>query len=99
VVLLAAALAALLIFLLEVLVFDRVERMSRTLEALPDRLARGDLHEAEKAPRADDELGRVEVFLDQAIAAVGSFVTDTRRGAGETFRPRDGYRPVDRDEP
>lgn len=100
VVLLAAALAALVIFLLETLVFDRVERMSRTLEQLPDRLARGDLEPAgEPVPREDDELGRVEGFLDRAIAAVGSFVAEARRTPtvppGQLLR----HRRIDRDEP
>jgi catechol 2,3-dioxygenase-like lactoylglutathione lyase family enzyme/uncharacterized membrane protein len=99
VVLLAAALAALVIFLLETLVFERVERMSRTLAELPDRLARGDLEQAEHAPRTDDELGRVEGFLDRAVAAVGSFVAEARRKPtippGQLAR----YRHVDRDEP
>jgi hypothetical protein len=79
VVLLAAALAALVTFLLETLVFERVERMSRTLEELPDRLARGDLERVEGPPPADDELGRVEGFLDRAVEAVGSFVAEARR--------------------
>ncbi len=79
VVLLAAALAALVVFLLETLVFERVERMSQTLEHLPERLARGELEPPEVAQRVDDELGRVEGFLDQAIAAVGSFVAEARR--------------------
>ena len=99
VVLLAAALAALVVFLLETLVFDRVARMSRTLEQLPDRLARGELEPTDPAPREDDELGRVEGFLDKAIAAVGSFVAEARRRP--TLPP--GYlrqhRRTDRDEP
>jgi histidine kinase family protein len=100
VVLLAAALAALVIFLLETLVFERVERMSRTLEHLPDRLARGELEPTgEPMPREDDELGRVEGFLDKAIAAVGSFVAEARRTPtlppGQLAR----YRRIDRDEP
>ena len=79
VVLLAAALASLVRFLLETLVFDRVERMSRVLEALPERLTSGDWSAGEQARRSDDEIGRVEGFLDTAMAAVGSFVTDARR--------------------
>ncbi|MBK9519191.1 MAG: HAMP domain-containing protein [Anaeromyxobacter sp.] len=96
VVLLAAGLAALVVFLLDTLVFDRVDRMSRTLAGLPERLARGDLEPAELSPRQDDELGRVEAFLDQALAAVGAFVAEARRS-----RPSDGgqQRRSDRDEP
>ncbi len=99
VVLLAAALAALVIFLLEGLVFDRVERMSRTLEELPERLARGELEpSAEQSPREDDELGRVEVFLDRAVAAVGSFVSDARRNPTHPHG-HPVHRPFDRDDP
>jgi hypothetical protein len=79
VVLLAAALAALVIFLLETLVFEPVARMTTTLEELPDRMARGDWQVMDEPLRSDDELGRFEAFLDRAIAAVGSFVTDARR--------------------
>jgi len=99
VVLLAAALAALVTFLLETLVFERVERMSRTLEELPLRLARGDLEHVEAPPPADDELGRVEGFLDRAIEAVGSFVAEARRAPtippGQLAR----HRRIDRDDP
>jgi hypothetical protein len=87
VVLLAAALAALVIFLLEALVFEPVARMTRTLEGLPARMTRGDWQALEAPPHSNDELGRFEAFLDKAIAAVGSFVTDVRRAPG---RPRDG---------
>jgi hypothetical protein len=80
VVLLAAALAALVIFLLETLVFEPVARMKRKLEELPERMARGDWRVMEGPPPSDDELGRFEAFLDRAIDAVGSFVTDARRG-------------------
>jgi len=79
VVLLAAALASLVRFLLESLVFDRVERMSRVLEELPERLTSGEWPAGEQGPKADDEIGRVEGFLDKAMAAVGSFVADARR--------------------
>jgi uncharacterized membrane protein len=99
VVLLAAALAALVIFLLETLVFDRVERMSRTLEELPDRLARGELEASgELTPREDDELGRVEGFLDQAILAVGSFVAEARRAPTHS-QGHKVHRPFDHDDP
>jgi methyl-accepting chemotaxis protein len=82
VVLLAAALAALVIFLLETLVFEPVARMTRTLEDLPVRMARGDWKAREAHPRSDDELGRFETFLDRAIVSLGSFVTDARRVTG-----------------
>lgn len=79
VVLLASALAALVIFLLETLVFEPVARMTEKLEELPERMAKGEWHELEGPPHSDDELGRFEAFLDKALAAVGSFVTDARR--------------------
>jgi len=94
VVLLAGALAALVVFLLETLVFERVERMSRTLEQLPDRLARGELPAGEPVQREDDELGRVEGFLDKALAAVGSFVAEARRLPTD---PPGRHRRYDRD--
>jgi hypothetical protein len=83
VVLLAAALAALVILTLETLVFEPVARMTRTLEELPERMARGDWKPLEVPPRSDDELGRFEAFLDKAIDLVGSFVTDVRRAPGQ----------------
>lgn len=76
---LAVGLGAILVFLLETLVFERLARMSRRLEELPDRLARGEygLEDADR-PR-DDELGRFERFFGQALRRVGSFVADVRR--------------------
>jgi glutathione S-transferase len=94
VVLLAAALAALVVFLLESLVFERIERMSRSLEGLPERLARGEYGPPEVAPRRDDELGRFEAFLDRAVASIGSFVAEARRAP--TGRHR-AVRPTERD--
>jgi len=94
VVLLAAALAALVIFLLETLVFERLQRMSTKLEGLPERLAKGEFQQAEVTPRSDDELGRVEAFLDRAIAAIGSFVADARRiptGRHQSLRRTDRH--------
>ncbi len=96
VVLLAAALAALVIFLLETLVFEPVARMTRKLEELPERMARGEWQEPESPPHSDDELGRFEAFLDKALATVGSFVTDARRGPA---RPRQVERRFDGREP
>jgi hypothetical protein len=94
VVLLAAALAALVIFLLETLVFERLQRMSAALERLPERLAKGEYQPVEASPRADDELGRVEAFLDRAIAFIGSFVADARRiptGRHQSLRRTDRH--------
>jgi len=77
--LLAVALGALLVFLLETLVFERLERMSRVLEDLPHRLARGDYTLEEDGPPRDDEIGRFERFFRRALREVGSFVSDVRR--------------------
>jgi len=91
VVLLAAGLAALVIFLLESLVFERVGRMTKVMEGLPDRLARGEYGPVDLGPPSDDEIGRFEAFLQKSIGAVGSFVADARR------RPTwpGGRRPTD----
>lgn len=76
---LAASLAALVVFLLETLVFERLGRMSGVLEELPDRLARGEPYVGDVVPRKDDEIGRFEEFLGRALRAIGSFVGDVRR--------------------
>jgi hypothetical protein len=95
VVLLAAALAALVIVLLETLVFEPVARMTGKLQQLPERMVRGDWQALDGPPHSDDEVGRFEAFLDKALDAVGSFVTDSRRAPS---RPKDpGHRPDGRD--
>lgn len=86
--LLAVGLGALLVFLLETLVFERLEKMSRELEGLPDRLARGEYGLEESGPARDDEIARFERFFRRALREVGSFVSDVRRDrSGRT--PRD----------
>lgn len=77
--LLAAGLAALVVFLLESLVFGRLERMARLLEDLPERLARGEAELGEVGPQREDEIGRFERFLRRALRELGSFVSDARR--------------------
>jgi hypothetical protein len=77
--LLAAALGALLVFLLETLVFERLARMERQLEDLPARLERGEYELAEPGPPRDDEIGRFERFFEKALREIGSFVADVRR--------------------
>ncbi len=91
VVLLATALAALVIFLFDAIVLEPIARMSRVLERLPDRLARGEYGPELGLERpADDEIGRFEGFLAQAIARVGSFVAEVRRqNPGERHRGRE----------
>jgi methyl-accepting chemotaxis protein len=91
--LLAIALSAFVIFLLESLVFERLARMTRALEGLPERLARGEYGLVdEEGPRRADELGRFETFFEQALRQIGSFVADVRRE-----RPK--RRPGERDAP
>jgi hypothetical protein len=90
VLLLASGLAALVVFLLETLIFEPVARMTRTLEELPERMARGEWQELDGLdahPRSEDELGRFEAFLHKAIVGIGSFVTDARRGPAGAERP------------
>ncbi len=77
--LLAAGLAALVVFLLETLVFERLARMERVLEDLPERLARGDYDLGAPEPERDDEIGRFERFFGRALRQIGSFVADVRR--------------------
>lgn len=86
VLLLAVALAALVVFLLETLVFERLQRMTRLLEDLPSRLARGEYSVEDLAPRRDDEVGRFEAFLQRAVRDIGSFVVDVRREGPRTRR-------------
>jgi hypothetical protein len=77
--LLALGLAALIVFIVETLIFERINRMGAVLEALPERLARGDPLGDEIVPRNDDEIGRFEKFLARALQAIGSFVSESRR--------------------
>ena len=78
---LAAGLGALLVFLLETLVFERLARMTRVLEELPERLARGEyeIEDGEPGPVREDEIGKFERFFRRALREVGSFVSDVRR--------------------
>lgn len=77
--LLALGLAAFIVFIVETLVFERINRMGAVLEALPERLARGDALADEIVPRNDDEIGRFEKFLARALQTIGSFVSESRR--------------------
>lgn len=86
--LLALGLAAFIVFIVETLVFERINRMGAVLEALPERLARGDALAEEIVPRNDDEIGRFETFLARALQAIGSFVGESRR---ERSRPPRGF--------
>lgn len=77
--LLALGLAAFVVFIVETLIFERINRMGAVLEELPERLARGDSLEGEIVPRNDDEIGRFERFLARALQTIGSFVAESRR--------------------
>jgi hypothetical protein len=77
--LLALGLAAFVVFIVETLIFERINRMAAVLEALPERLARGDSLEGEIVARNDDEIGRFEKFLARALQTIGSFVAESRR--------------------
>ncbi len=77
--LLALGLAAFIVFIVETLIFERINRMGAVLEALPERLARGDPLAEEIVPRNDDEIGRFEKFLARALQTIGSFVAESRR--------------------
>jgi hypothetical protein len=81
--LLAIGLASFVVFIVETLVFERINRMGAVLEALPERLARGDSLFDEIVPRNDDEIGRFEKFLARALQTIGSFVTESRRERGQ----------------
>lgn len=88
--LLAAGLGALVVFMLEVLVLDRLERMTRLLERLPGRFARGEYEVEDLGPARDDEVGRFEAFFTRALREVGSFVADVRRDRGPPGGRGDG---------
>lgn len=84
--LLAIGLASFIVFIVETLVFERINRMAEVLEALPERLARGDALFDEIVPRNDDEIGRFERFLARALQTIGSFVSESRRDRGQPPR-------------
>lgn len=84
--LLAIGLASFVVFIVETLVFERINRMAAVLEALPERLARGDSLADEIVPRNDDEIGRFEKFLARALQTIGSFVSESRRDRGQSGR-------------
>jgi methyl-accepting chemotaxis protein len=86
--LLALGLAAFIVFIVETLVFERINRMGAVLEALPERLARGDALADELVPRNDDEIGRFERFLARALETIGSFVAESRRDRDRKPPPR-----------
>jgi hypothetical protein len=93
VVVLAGGLAALVVFLLDTLVFDRIRRMSDLFEGLPERIARGDYHlEIDPEPPRDDELGRFELVFHRAVEVIAGALREIEHGSGPGDRrgPRQG---------
>jgi hypothetical protein len=92
VVVLAAGLAAVVVFLLDTLVFERLRRMSDLLETLPERMARGDYElEVDLQPPRDDEIGRFEALFRRAVEVIGGALREIEhaRGPGARRPPRD----------
>ncbi|BDG10488.1 cache domain-containing protein [Anaeromyxobacter paludicola] len=90
VVLMALGLAALVVFLLEALVFDRLARMTAVVENLPARLQSGDYSVGgEIVPGPDDELGRFERFFSRFLDALGGTLRDLS-GERDAARRRNG---------
>jgi HAMP domain-containing protein len=65
--------AAFLVIAVNVLVFDRLNRMTALLEDVAARLVGGDYNVATAipAPKAQDEIGRFESFFGRFVAVVG----------------------------
>ncbi|HZZ84390.1 MAG TPA: cache domain-containing protein [Anaeromyxobacteraceae bacterium] len=90
VVLMALGVAALAIFLLDTLVFDRLDRVSAVVENLPRRLQSGDYSlEGGIVPGPADEIGRFERFFARFLDALGGTLRDLA-GEREERRRRDG---------
>ncbi len=90
VVLMALGLAALVIFLLDALVFDRLKRVSAVVEHLPQRLRSGDYSlEGRITPGPPDEIGQFERFFARFLGSLGATLRDLT-GEREERRRRDG---------
>lgn len=90
VVLMALGLAALVIFLLDALIFDRLERVSAVVEHLPQRLQSGDYSlEGRITPGPADEIGQFERFFARFLDSLGATLRDLA-GEREERRRRDG---------
>jgi HAMP domain-containing protein len=81
---LAFALSAVLLLMLNRLVFRRLDRMIDHMEDLSARLAGGD-YEAGKeiTASAADEIGEFETFFGRFLAAVGSTLSDLGKRSGK----------------
>lgn len=80
VVAIALAASALLVLLLERLVFRRLERMMARMEDLGARVAGGDYDVArDLPPTSRDEIGRLEEFFARFLRAVGGALAELQR--------------------
>ncbi|HEX9399530.1 MAG TPA: cache domain-containing protein [Anaeromyxobacter sp.] len=75
----AAVLAALLVRLVNGLVFRRLDRMVATMEGLSARLAAGDYDVVAPRATANDEIGRFEEFLGRFLQVVAGILKQLRR--------------------
>jgi Double sensory domain of two-component sensor kinase len=91
VVLMAAGLAGLVVFMLDALVFDRLKRMARVLEDLPARMQSGELQLGAAAhPGREDEIGRFERLFDRALEAVWRAGLELRRARRDPPGDKEG---------
>jgi hypothetical protein len=83
---LALMVLGLLLAMFEVLVFRRLQRMTRAMEDVSTRLAGGDYEVGGTVrPAAPDEIGRFEAFLASFLATIGATLRQLekrRRGGG-----------------
>ncbi len=90
VVLMAAALAALVVFMLDALVFDRLTRMALAMRELPARMHSGELQLGALARSGrDDEIGRFERLFDRALDAVWQAGLELRRSRRDPLARKD----------
>jgi Double sensory domain of two-component sensor kinase len=76
----AVVVLALLYFLVEVLVFRRLARMTQAMQRLSIRLAGGDYEVGETIrPASSDEIGRFEGFLGSFLSAIGSTLRELEK--------------------
>ncbi len=79
----ALAASALLVLLLERLVFRRLERMMARMEELGARVAGGDYDVAQELPPSSrDEMGRFEEFFARFLRVIGGALAELQRRLG-----------------